>query len=173
MTARSCVTFLAAVAPALAAAQTASPPAVDVHQGAAVTVTVKQTLKASPAKVWGMVTSQAGLAALTGIAPDKEGKLSVAKVGDGWSARLPEWNDPGHLVVTTIDSNRRLHLTWEPDSGKYLGQIRISLEPAGTGTTLTYSDRYTDEKPKAAEEAKRIGEKAQKAVSAFRVMVEK
>ena len=172
MTPRTAIALsLVLSAPALAADLA---PRVDVHQGAAITVTVQQTLKSAPAKVWGVVTSPAGLTALTGIAPDKGAKAApLAKVGDGFAARLPEWNDPGRLVVTSLEPNKWMHLTWEPDSGKYMGQVRIVLQAEGAGTTLTYSDRYTDDKPKAAEEAKRIGEDAAKAVAAFRALVDK
>ena len=143
-----------------------------VKQTALISITAHLDLKAGPAKVWSVLANVESFGALTGFKPDPAGKgHSFSRLGDSVAASI--WGDKGYLIVTTFNPGRELRVTWEAENGSYLCEKRIVLAGSGTGTSMDYMDRYSDDQPNAAETAQKVREETVASVAAFRALVEK
>jgi hypothetical protein len=137
-------------------------------KGTLVTIPATIELKVPPAKVWATITSVDGFSALTGF---KAGGGTFTKIGD--SAPAQAWEDTGRLVVTELVPGKELRVAFEPAQGHYLCQKRLLLTPTSEGTKLEYWDRYTDDQPNADQTAQQVAADTEKAIDAFKKMMEK
>lgn len=144
--------------------------AVTVKKATLVTLPATVELKASPAKVWAVLTSVEGLCTLSQCKASSAPK-AVSRVGDNFAARL--WEDQGRVVVTELVPEKELRIAFEPARGHYVCATRILLKPSAGGTTLEYWDRYSDDQPNVDETAKQAAAEAEKAIAAFQAMAEK
>lgn len=143
--------------------------ALTVKKGTLVTIPATIELKVPPSKVWSVITSLDGFAALTGF--KTTGAATFRKIGD--SAPATAWEDKGRLIVTELVAEKELRVSFEPAQGHYLCQKRILLTPSAGGTRLEYWDRYTDDQPNAEQTARQVAAETEKSIDAFRRMVEK
>ncbi|MGE5278130.1 MAG: hypothetical protein ACM3SU_14120 [Acidobacteriota bacterium] len=136
---------------------------------ALVTIPAELQLKTSPEKVWSVLVTREGFSALTGI--KMTGELSsFSQVGDHVSAEVG--GDKGHLFVTAFLPPTELRVNFEPEGGHYFCQQRIKLSPWSGGTTLSLTERYTDEKSGAEDTAKRVAAELRDSTRTFPKLVE-
>jgi len=136
---------------------------------ALVTIPAELQLQASQDRVWSVLTTREGFSTLTGI--QVNGDLSgFSAVGDHVAATVN--GDPGHLFVTYFQPGSELRVNFEPDSGAYFCQQRVRLSTWSGGTTLSLTDRYTDEKSNADKTAKRVTDQLLDGTKAFQKMVQ-
>jgi len=136
---------------------------------ALVTIPAELQFKTSPEKVWSVLTTREGFSALTGI--KMTGELSkFSQVADHVAAE--SGGDKGHLFVTVYDPPTELRVNFEPDGGHYFCQQRIKLSTWSGGTTLSLTERYTDEKSGAENTAKRVAAELADSVRSFQKLVE-
>jgi hypothetical protein len=134
-----------------------------------VTVPATQQLKASPERVWTVLTSVEGLATLTGV--KVTGDLeSFAAVGDNVAAEV--WGETGRLLVTDVLPQRGLRIVFAPTKGDYFCDKVFALSAWEGGTTLQYTDRYADENDDAKKTAQRAADQTQRGIEAFKKLVE-
>ncbi len=161
---------LASFALVVFAAPAPLPAADAVQKIALVTIPAELQLKASPDRVWSVLTSREGFAALTGIAVTGDLE-SFSQVGEHVAAEID--GDPGRLFVTGFQAPRELRVNFEPDSGRYFSQQRVRLASWSGGTTLSLADRYTDEKSGADKRVKAATDRLLAGTRAFQKMVER
>jgi uncharacterized protein YndB with AHSA1/START domain len=160
----------------VAAALVWSPPARGeatwAKKGALVVVSGSTEVKAPKAKVWKALTSADGLAAIAGFKFDTKPPKPLKEVGDHFSGQLS--GDKGVFVATTVRPEEELRLTWAPAEGHYLCACRVLLKPSATGTTVEYTDMYTDEKPAQVDEnAKSTTKDMTSSLEKFKALAEK
>jgi uncharacterized protein YndB with AHSA1/START domain len=155
------LTVLVAASPLLAAGP--------VKKIALVTIPAELQFKTSPEKVWSVLTTREGFSALTGI--KMTGELSsFSQVGDHVAAEAS--GDKGHLFVTGFNPPNELRVNFEPEEGHYFCQQRIKLSAWSGGTTLSLTERYTDEKSGAESTARRVAAELADSVRSFQKLVE-
>jgi hypothetical protein len=133
-----------------------------------VTIPATQQLKASPERVWSVLTSVQGLTTLTGVKVTGDIE-SFAAVGDN---AAEAWGDTGRLLVTDVLPQRGLRIVFAPTKGDYFCDKVFALSSWEGGTTLQYTDRYTDEKDDAKKTAQRAADQTQRGIEAFKKLVE-
>jgi hypothetical protein len=130
-------------------------------------------LAAPPTKVWDTLTSVEGLCTLTGYTvagPLKQ--RSIMKLGETLPAQAR--GETGRLFVTGFIPGQEIRVTWEPVGAGYLCAQRVVLAatPSG-GTSLDFTQRYTDSKPNVDETAVKAREAVAKGLEAFSAVVGK
>jgi uncharacterized protein YndB with AHSA1/START domain len=110
--------------------------------------TIERTFKASPQRVWDMWTTKAGLEKWW--VPEgyttKVLKLDV-RPGGGYAieAKHPQHTAVNHGTYTVVRPHTNLEWTWHfdiflgPDDKPYDVPIKVKLEPAGSGTRMTFT----------------------------------
>ncbi|MGH9368048.1 MAG: hypothetical protein ACRD3M_10285 [Thermoanaerobaculia bacterium] len=136
---------------------------------ALVTIPATQQLKASAERVWSVLTSVDGFSALTGFKTTGDLR-SFSAVGDNVAAEI--WGDRGRLFVAEIVPGKELRVLFAPGGGHYFCDKRLVPSAWQGGTTLEYTDRYTDDKADAEKTAQRAVEETQRGVQAFKKLVE-
>jgi uncharacterized protein YndB with AHSA1/START domain len=140
-------------------------------KGTLVVVSGSTEVKAPKAKVWKALTSADGFAAIAGFKGDAKAK-PLKDVGDHFSGQVG--SDKGIFVVTTARPDEELRMTWAPAEGHYLCACRVLLKPSATGTTVEYTDMYTDEKPAQVDEnAKSTAKDVTTFLDKFKALAEK
>lgn len=143
-----------------------------VRKSTLVTISTRVEVKASPAKVWKTLCSVEGFCAITGFKPVPGQKLrSFARVGDALSAGI--WTDTGRLIVTYLSPDRELRVAFEPENASYLCSSRVILKPSGDGTSVEFTDRYSDDQATVDQTARQVFQETMAAVEAFKLLAEK
>jgi hypothetical protein len=94
---------------------------------------------------------------LCGMLQAKEISCSAALGKVGAAGKMEVMGDKGTMITSYLDPNKEIRFAWEPDNGSYLCQIRFILEPAGTGTKISFTDRFTESSPMSKEDLSKYG----------------
>lgn len=137
----------------LLAAAAASPGFATTENGTLVRITVEEEMAAPPAAVWTALTTGSSLVTWCPVwKSPANAKVKLARVGDTLEF-LDEWGNGGRSVVTFLEPGRELRVAHEPTTGAYLCQARVTLEPQGAGTRVTYVEQYSDASSESDREA--------------------
>ncbi len=143
-----------------------------VRKSTFVTISARVEVKAPPATVWKTLCSVDGFCAITGFKPVPGQKLrSFSRVGDALPAGI--WTDTGRLIVTHLSPGRELRVVFEPENASYLCASRVILKPSGDGTSVEYTDRYSDDQPTVDQTARQVFQETMAAVEAFKLLAER
>lgn len=100
---------------------------------------------AAPAAVWTTLTTGKNLVTWCPVWKNAANvKVTITKVGDVLDF-TDRWGNGGRSVVTYLARNKEIRVAHEPNDGSYMCQAKITLEPSGAGTTVHYTEQYTDE----------------------------
>ena len=75
--------------------------------------------------------------------------------------------------MTYLSPDRELRVAFEPESASYLCSSRVILKPSGDGTSVEYTDRYSDDQPTVDQTARQVFQETMAAVDAFKLLAEK
>ncbi len=106
--------------------------------------TSSTTVKASPRDAFKKLMDCKTLCAVLDAKMQKC-PAAIGKVGA--AATMEIMGDKGTLLTTRVVPDKEIRLTWDPDNGTYICQVRFELASSGTGTKISFSDRFTESSP--------------------------
>lgn len=137
--------------------------------------TVEAEVAASPAAVWGAMTTGKNLVTWCPVWKSLgNAKVNLTRVGDVLDY-TDAWGNGGRSVVTYVARNTEIRVQHEPTNGSYICQAKLMIAPTKTGTHVTYVEQYSDESAPAELEAtaKKVEAEMSGALAALRKSVER
>ena len=138
-------TLFVSVFTAALVASAVAPAGAEWKQVPVVRLTSEVDVKAPPSAIWAQMTMGKNLVTWCPVwKSPANARISLTKVGDVLDF-TDEWGNGGRSVVTYLARNKEIRIAHEPANGSYMCQAKLSLEPRGAMTHVTYVEQYTDE----------------------------